>query len=335
MLIYIVVEYILYLAQYNSMRHFFNTLPVEIKRAEISSHLDRISLILLRHTLCGQPLPTSLSPELQQQVISHGLPLTQYFHQLELLDTSMLCNHASNSGGKEILTWGLTIGLYWSERDTCIAAQAGQLECLQWMVNSKIHQPPCPIDARCMVAAAKSGRRDILQWLLENKYGNITEHVYSVAARRGHFQLIQLLYNTHPIVSSRICADAAYSGNFEMVKWLQEKEYGWHTSICSLAIHNNNIGMLKWALLNGCPIDAPRCFGIAALKNSKETIEWLRSEGYQWTEKTCSLAAAAGHLQLLKWLRKEGCPWDAKTCAEAARSGNFEIVEWLRKEGCP
>ena len=44
--------------------------------------------------------------------------------------------------------------------------------------------------------------------------------------------------------------------------------------------------------------------------------EWLHSQGCVGSTRTCSLAAANGHLYVLQFLViAMDCPWDASTCS--------------------
>jgi hypothetical protein len=77
-------------------------------------------------------------------------------------------------------------------------------------------------------------------------------------------------------------------------------------------------------------------------------LQWVRSQGCLWDERTPAYAAASGHLALLQWVRSQGpwdemttenaafngnrsgskgesCPWNKRTCASAAASGHCEI----------
>jgi len=60
------------------------------------------------------------------------------------------------------------------------------------------------------------------------------------------------------------------------------------------------------------------------------------ANGCPWEARTCSIAAAGGHLEVLQWAHvEEGCPWDSSTCKYAARAGHMEILRWANGNGCP
>jgi len=64
-------------------------------------------------------------------------------------------------------------------------------------------------------------------------------------------------------------------------------------------------------------------------------LQWARSNGCPWDERTCACAARNGHLEVLQWSRANGCPWDWRTCDDAARNGHLEVLQWARANGCP
>ena len=57
--------------------------------------------------------------------------------------------------------------------------------------------------------------------------------------------------------------------------------------------------------------------------------------GCPWDDKTCTFAAAKGHLEVLKRARANGCPWDGYICAYAAKNGRLEVLKQARANGYP
>ena len=64
-------------------------------------------------------------------------------------------------------------------------------------------------------------------------------------------------------------------------------------------------------------------------------LQWARSEGRPWDERTCAKAAMTGHLDILQWARANECPWNGKTCAAALMNGQSAVFLWARDNGCP
>lgn len=65
--------------------------------------------------------------------------------------------------------------------------------------------------------------------------------------------------------------------------------------------------MLQWAVDNRCPMD----------------------------HRTCSYAAAGGHLAVLQWARQHGCCWNSTTTYHAAMNGNVDVLVWALKQQAP
>jgi len=305
------------------MRHIFNELPPEMK-AEIRSHLDQISLIILRHTLLGKELPERLTSQEQYEAISHGLKLSKFFYEKNLLNVSGICHAGARLGMIDVIEWGLSIGSYISEKTAFMASSGGQLECLKWLKEHNY-----PMDHQTCWIAAQNGHKNTLLWLFE--YYPPHPDVISSAIYGNHFELVRWLHLLDLGNTWTVCAAAAQINNFKMLKWLREKGYSWNAQICYWAAHNGNIQMLAWLIQNGCQMDASKCFQAAAKKNHRDVIEWLMREGYEWDTGTCS---SAKDLSLLKWLRDKNCPWNERTCSEAARRKRFDIVKWAHEEGC-
>jgi hypothetical protein len=47
----------------------------------------------------------------------------------------------------------------------------------------------------------------------------------------------------------------------------------------------------------------------------------------------CKIAAKKGNLKALQWARSEGYHWDERTCLEAAFKGYLEILKWSHANG--
>lgn len=94
------------------------------------------------------------------------------------------------------------------------------------------------------------------------------------------------------------------------------------------------IQVLKWARENGCPWTSRTCSTAAAAGHLK-TLRWAREHGCPWNKTTCSYAAAAGHLEVLRWAYENGLEGDARTCALAAKGGHLEVLQFVREHECP
>jgi len=123
---------------------------------------------------------------------------------------------------------------------------------------------------------------------------------------------------------------------------------------------DGKLDVLKWGHGSGYELETILENGeiadVALNGQHLEVVQYLRTIGIEWDERTCSHAAEGGHLELLKWARANGCPWDKWTCSShlehqrAVPTGGtifscqgiiycfkspFSIVEILPRSQCP
>jgi hypothetical protein len=72
----------------------------------------------------------------------------------------------------------------------------------------------------------------------------------------------------------------------------------------------------------------------AASYGSLSTLQWARTLGYDWDERTCLEAARCGNVELLQWAHENGCPWDHYTCAMAANRGHLDCLMYAVENNC-
>jgi hypothetical protein len=103
--------------------------------------------------------------------------------------------------------------------------------------------------------------------------------------------------------------------------------------ICAVAASIGALATLQWLRSWGTPWDDRTCSG-AARGGHLAVLQWARSEGCDWSSATCSQAALGGHLSILQWARENGCAWGTDTCSSAARVGHLVILNWLQSQDC-
>ena len=116
------------------MAGFFDLLPSDIKRYEILSKLDDISLLILRHVLLGTPLSLKLSVDQQKNIIRNGLSLTIFFW--EKLDKNRICEYAAECGSLDILKYARENQCRWDKGVCRAAAKRGRLDLLKFLHES-------------------------------------------------------------------------------------------------------------------------------------------------------------------------------------------------------
>jgi len=91
---------------------------------------------------------------------------------------------------------------------------------------------------------------------------------------------------------------------------------------------------LKYAHENGCPWNERTC-EVAAEAGHLECLKYAHENGCPWDERACFEAAQYGHLDCLKYLHENGCTWDERTCGVAAYGGYLECLQYAHENGCP
>ncbi|QDZ18969.1 Rpc34 subunit of RNA polymerase [Chloropicon primus] len=110
-----------------------------------------------------------------------------------------------------------------------------------------------------------------------------------------------------------------------------------------LAAFQGSKKVMQWLVSQGIPLNLNREYhGVVAATGAAagghiELLEWLRSEGCGFHERTCAAAAEGGHLDVLQWARSQDppCPWDAGTCRRAAMGGHLDVLQWARSQDPP
>jgi hypothetical protein len=62
-----------------------------------------------------------------------------------------------------------------------------------------------------------------------------------------------------------------------------------------------------------------------------ELLQWLRSQGCPWDDRTCSYAALNGHLNEARAIPG----WDSYTSSRSASRGHLNVLQCAKSQGCP
>ena len=111
--------------------------------------------------------------------------------------------------------------------------------------------------------------------------------------------------------------------------------YQQHSILSHSATIFGSVSAMQYLRSVGCPWSQRTCF-LAAEHGHLHILQMARDYGYPWSDvRTCTVAAKNGHLHIVQYARDNGCPWDKETCANAAWNGHFNILQYARKYGCP
>jgi hypothetical protein len=162
------------------------------------------------------------------------------------------------------------------------------------------------------------------------------------AALEGHLDVVRWLCDTLKCDWNTCDAaeNAAGNGHLHILEWASqdtEKDLTWIYSCAALCGHLN---IIQWATNKKIVVgefgdtgDMACVLNAAAEGGHRETLDWLRNNGFKWDSFTIAGAAKGGHLEIVKWLRTEGCDWSANVYVQAAKYGHLEIIKWAHANG--
>ncbi|GFH53313.1 hypothetical protein CTEN210_09789 [Chaetoceros tenuissimus] len=254
----------------------------------------------------------------------------------------------------------------WDEYTILIAAKIGNIELLQYLLESG-----CSFNDRWIGPSAIENNNhekvlEVLHWLHEHGvpldektcthsagFGNLKALKYArskkcpwddicleIAVQSHDLEVVEYcLTNGCAIGTNAICHLAMRDGDYDralrMLKLLRKFSVPWSEETCSVAAGHGNFEALKWAVLMGCPWDRRQCAYYAAEDGDIEVLKWMKSQGCEWNERIGARAAEKGHLETLKYFRSDGCHFDKYTLTEAIWSRNFAIVEYCAEHNFP
>ena len=151
-----------------------DTLPRDIWHYEIFPLLDDISFLCLQVAFCHCKLPTSLTPELQQEIAKYVVQFVKYFKKRRLLGHGNIASHAAVHGNVRLLEYVLRkpYPIYYG---TVLqnAVAHGHLEFLQALYREHEHMCPEAAHKDAIRSAVQSGQISCLKFLLEKKKDGI------------------------------------------------------------------------------------------------------------------------------------------------------------------
>jgi hypothetical protein len=121
------------------------------------------------------------------------------------------------------------------------------------------------------------------------------------------------------------------------LKWLRERDCPWSYYVfVKAAGWPGSEEIMQWALDNDCPkgTGTDACCE-AADNGALDNLQWLRANGFPWSEKVMIKAVRGEHLVVLEWARNNGCDWSTRVTRAAARDNSPESLLWLLRAGCP
>ncbi|KAJ0410734.1 hypothetical protein ATCC90586_006837 [Pythium insidiosum] len=175
------------------------------------------------------------------------------------------------------------------------------------------------------------------------------------AARRGHLQILQWLYNhdadrVTPLLRAAVL-DATSNGHIAILQWLSDGmivQLPWHDCLAT-AVEHGHTAIAQWIDTSqgyqqqqslGEPPPA-QLLSLALSSGSLEMVQWLCARHASATcDDALALAVRSRQLELVQFVlraeRFQHCPISADDVAAASRAGDVSIVECLvERSGLP
>ena len=198
---------------------------------------------------------------------------------------------------------------------------------------------------------------------------------------KDDMKLVEVAHNSTKKVdfSYNFMNYCAIHGYLDLIKWAIEVHgaRNWDRHTLRHAAKNGYLDVLKYLIIRvnrgeGVSKDNFQriisakhhlvCAG-AAQGGHLFILQFLRENGFPWSESTLYKAAEYGHLDVLKWAYENGCdqlntvlfvygasggnipvleyllsintPWDENVCTSTAWDGQLQALQWLRVHGAP
>jgi hypothetical protein len=263
-----------------------------------------------------------------------------HFHKKCAL-TSAVYEAAAYGASLELLKWMDAKDPTLGTRDASIfAADVGSIECLRYLQR---RHGWSPID--CAIGAVESNHLDVLRWMAKFPAGKkamrwatpLDGSLMCKAAFYGYVEIMEFLAEHDAPMDESTTVDAAEGGSIPALEWLRARHCPWSPEVFTKSAGwPGSVEVMQWALDNGCPKGTGTSACCAAADHGAlDNLQWLRANGFEWSEKVMENACMHDHVNVLEWARANGCEWSADVAYAAARCNSPEALLWLLKAGCP
>lgn len=213
--------------------------------------------------------------------------------------------------------------------------------------------------------ATWSGNLSVIKTLIDLGYV-FDEEMCVVAAKYGHYDVLQYLHKLGIPLIKAVCERALYNKDIKILEYaikngcswdkeivylvieqdaieafihmchqgLEEHGCEWDESLCEHAARYNAITILEYILMHGCPCDEYMA-SIAAEFGNLQALNSILYFGCPWDEYTCIMAAQNGHTDCLMFAHKHGCPWDSRVCFIAYKNNHRDCLRYAMENNCP
>jgi len=296
---------------------------------------------ILQYTLDNNA-PEGTEPLIQKAARHGRMECVRWLHIVRHHDlTSSVYNAAAYGANLELLKWLDAKNPKLGTKDASIsAADSGNIECLQYVQR---RHGWSPID--CAIGAVENNHLAVLEWMVKFPAGRKAMRwstpeegsLLGKAAFYGYVKIMALLVEHGAVLNEGVAIDATDGGSVAALKWLRERDCPWSYYVfVKAAGWPGSEKIMQWALDNGCPKGSGTDACCEAADNGAlDNLQWLRANGFPWSEKVMIKAARGEHVSVLEWARANGCAWSARVTLAAAQHNSPDALLWLLKAGCP
>lgn len=148
---------------------------------------------------------------------------------------------------RQIITWMLNHGFFWTQYTSNSAIICGHVDLLKWMIKQG-----CPLDK---------------------------EDACMLAADNGHFELCKWLHSLDCTLNHHLCEIAIEKKNLLFLQWLFENKCPYRDHLVEVAIDHNALDIVKWLHKNNWDFESI-CKSVKLFSHLHIT-HWLFQQGHQ------------------------------------------------------
>lgn len=306
-----------------------------------------------------------------------------FLHKLAVamkrLEGSTLMGNAAKVGLMSLVQYLRSTGHSWDagpmHHFTSLAAQYGQVNCLQYAVENGCilrgdecaiaakagnagclkyaHEQGGQITARDCEFAVKGGHLACVKYMIAcSTQGTINEKsstwLCDVAARLGHLHVLQYLHSIGCPTATLTMSHAVLSNHIECLKFLHNSGCAFGPTVLYSAVHSGSIDCVKYLHQHGCPWGAEtlhlwqlrgglnvRMDATFPGQDRLGTFTYAAKNGCTVDPQSFVLAAFHGLTGFVKYLCRKGVVWDAAAVDMAARYNHVACLKYILNHGCP
>jgi hypothetical protein len=329
-------------------------LPADVLRYRILAHgeLDSSSLGVCRFVCRNlrDLLPRKMFPP-GRWLLRTEIPLPL----LEVIAGGCLVRGAVVHGRTNVLKWALQQGAplnKWSDQHLLnLAAAAGQLQVLQWLLKETTCTPyVCTLYhetsrqycwAHAYELAIAYCQLHVAKWLLPF-VGALEREDRSLIrlCEVGHMEMLRWQQERLPFTEAEVgdlVTEAATFGSLDVLQWLQHTSPAFFTAglvahseyVRHGAVASGNLEIVPWLHACGAEVTLD-VVALFAMQNQLGLLKWARKIGAPWNDEHVMLTAGFYSLDCLKYLLAEGVPWPWNFFERAIKT--FYPYRWVHRK---